>query len=109
MNKPLLQLKHRRFPPPNLDPTMQARRDVHGVCKWFNEAKGYGFLTADDNSGDAFVHFSAIRVAGTEYRTLSPGDRVTYDVVQSFKGPAAGNVRIIERATVPTPKRKPAA
>ncbi|MDD5937850.1 MAG: cold-shock protein [Clostridiales bacterium] len=49
----------------------------HGTVKWFNEEKGYGFISNDDGSGDVFVHFSAIQ--GTGFRTLAEGQKVTYD------------------------------
>lgn len=50
----------------------------HGTVKWFNNEKGFGFISNDDGSGDVFVHFSAIQ--GTGYRTLSEGQKVTYSV-----------------------------
>ena len=50
----------------------------HGTVKWFNNEKGFGFISNDDGSGDVFVHFSAIQ--GTGYRTLNEGQKVTYDV-----------------------------
>ena len=49
-----------------------------GTVKWFNAEKGYGFISNDDDSGDVFVHFSAIQ--GTGYRTLNEGQKVTYNV-----------------------------
>lgn len=49
----------------------------HGTVKWFNETKGFGFISNDDGSGDVFVHFSAIQCQG--YKTLSEGQKVTYD------------------------------
>jgi CspA family cold shock protein len=60
-----------------------------GVVKWFNEKKGYGFIESDDG-GDVFVHFSAIQEDG--FKTLIEGERVTFDVEQGQKGPAAANV-----------------
>jgi len=62
---------------------------VEGTVKWFNDAKGYGFLEKEDG-GDVFVHFSAINAAG--FKTLSEGDRVSFDIEQGAKGPAAVNV-----------------
>ena len=50
----------------------------NGTVKWFNAEKGYGFISNDDGSGDVFVHFSAIQ--GTGYRTLTEGQKVTYEV-----------------------------
>ena len=61
-----------------------------GTVKWFNSDKGYGFI-ARDAGGDIFVHYSAIEGAG--FRVLDDGDRVTYDVGEGRKGPAAQNVR----------------
>ena len=60
-----------------------------GVIKWFNERKGYGFIKQDDGS-DVFVHYTGI--AGTGFRSLNEGDRVTFDIEEGEKGPAAVNV-----------------
>ena len=60
-----------------------------GTVKWFNDAKGYGFIEQDEGP-DVFVHHTAI--VGTGFKTLSEGDRVTFDVEQGKKGPAAANV-----------------
>jgi len=60
-----------------------------GEVRWFNNAKGYGFIGRDDGP-DIFVHYSAI--LGEEYRTLSEGDIVTFEIVQGPKGPQAANV-----------------
>ncbi len=61
-----------------------------GRVKWFNEAKGFGFITPDGGQKDCFVHFSAI--SGSGFRTLNEGDRVEFDIVEGQKGPAAENV-----------------
>jgi cold shock protein len=61
-----------------------------GKVKWFNEQKGFGFIETDDGS-DVFVHFSAIQAGG--FKTLYEGQRVSFDVKQGQKGPAADNVR----------------
>lgn len=63
---------------------------VTGTVKWFNDNKGFGFLTRDDGQKDVFVHFSAIR--GEGFKTLTEGQKVEFDVVDSDKGPAADNV-----------------
>ncbi len=60
-----------------------------GTVKWFNGAKGYGFITRE-SGGDVFVHFNAIQ--GTGYRTLDEGDQVEFEVTQGQKGPQASNV-----------------
>lgn len=62
-----------------------------GKIKWFNDAKGYGFVTPDDGSKDVFVHFSAIQ--GEGFKSLAEGDRIEFDVQSSDKGPKAANVR----------------
>jgi CspA family cold shock protein len=61
-----------------------------GQVKWFNEAKGFGFITPEGGQKDCFVHFSAI--SGSGFRTLNEGDRVEFDIVEGQKGPAAENV-----------------
>ena len=61
-----------------------------GSVKWFNEAKGYGFITPEDGSNDLFVHFSNIQAEG--YKTLAEGAKVTYEARQGQKGPEAVNV-----------------
>ncbi len=61
-----------------------------GTVKWFNEAKGFGFITPDDGSADVFVHFSAIK--GTGFKTLAEGQKVRYEVRKGPKGLQAENV-----------------
>lgn len=61
-----------------------------GTVKWFNEAKGFGFIAQDDGGADVFVHFSAIQ--GQGFKTLTEGQKVTYDVQNGPKGPQASNV-----------------
>jgi CspA family cold shock protein len=61
-----------------------------GTVKWFNESKGFGFVTPENGEKDCFVHFSAIQGGG--FKTLTEGERVEFDVVQGQKGPAAENV-----------------
>ena len=63
---------------------------ITGTVKWFNDSKGFGFITREDGEKDVFVHHTAIQ--GSGFRTLSEGDRVEFDVVQGQKGPAAENV-----------------
>jgi CspA family cold shock protein len=64
-----------------------------GTVKWFNDTKGFGFITPEDGGKDCFVHHTAIQ--GSGFKSLSEGDRVEFDVVQGQKGPAAENVRKI--------------
>jgi cold shock protein len=61
-----------------------------GTVKWFNDAKGFGFITPEDGHKDCFVHHSAIQ--GRGFKSLTEGDRVEFDVVAGQKGPAAENV-----------------
>ena len=62
-----------------------------GTVKWFNEAKGFGFITPEDGGKDLFAHFSAIQEAG--FKTLKEGQRVTFDVGAGAKGPQESNIR----------------
>lgn len=64
---------------------------TRGTVKWFNDAKGFGFITPEDGSKDIFVHHSAITMQG--FRSLTEGQTVEFDVVPGQKGPAAANVR----------------
>ena len=66
-----------------------------GKVNWFNESKGFGFITPDDGSKDVFVHFSAIQ-SGGDFKTLREGDAVEFNVVEGTKGPAAENVVVVE-------------
>ena len=63
---------------------------MRGKVKWFNNQKGYGFITREDGSGDVFVHYSAVQ--GSGFKTLLEGDAVEFEVVDSDKGPKAANV-----------------
>jgi len=66
-----------------------------GTVKWFNDAKGFGFITPENGQKDLFVHHSAIQ--GSGFKSLAEGDRVEFDAVQGPKGPAAENVAKISR------------
>ncbi len=63
-----------------------------GTVKWFNDAKGFGFIQSDDG-GDVFVHQTEIQTDG--YRSLAEGARVTFELTQGQKGPKAANVKLI--------------
>ena len=64
---------------------------ITGTVKWFNDAKGFGFITPQDGSKDVFVHHSAIQ--GTGFKSLTEGQSVTFDVEQGAKGPSAVNLQ----------------
>ena len=64
---------------------------AEGIVKWFNDDKGFGFITPEDGSKDVFVHHSAI--SGEGFKSLGEGDHVVYEVTEGPKGPQAENVR----------------
>lgn len=63
---------------------------ITGTVKWFNDGKGYGFITPEGDDSDCFVHHSAIQAEG--FKSLAEGDRVEFEIVQGQKGPAAESV-----------------
>lgn len=65
---------------------------MSGTVKWFNAAKGYGFIAPSNGGKDLFVHYSSIQDAGNGYRSLNEGDVVEFDVEEGRKGPQATNV-----------------
>ena len=65
---------------------------ANGIVKWFNDSKGFGFIE-QENGADLFVHHSSINATG--FKSLQEGDRVTFDVEQGQKGPAAANVTVV--------------
>jgi len=66
---------------------------AQGTVKWFNAEKGFGFISVDDNGGDVFVHFTAIKADG--YRSLEENQRVEFDITRGPKGAQAESVRVI--------------
>jgi CspA family cold shock protein len=75
-----------------------------GTVKWFNDAKGFGFIEPEEGGADVFAHFSAVQMEG--FRTLKQGGRVTYELVQGPKGHLAQNIRPAETeagSVVPQP------
>ncbi len=66
---------------------------AQGTVKWFNDDKGFGFITVDGGDGDIFVHFSEIQ--GNGFRSLSEDQRVEFDITQGAKGKQASGVRVI--------------
>ncbi|OGS18499.1 MAG: cold-shock protein [Elusimicrobia bacterium RIFOXYA2_FULL_50_26] len=66
---------------------------ARGKVKWFNDAKGFGFVTNDDGSGEMFVHYSAIVGDSDGRKTLKDGEAVEFDIEQNEKGPRAINVK----------------
>ena len=71
---------------------MRVVDNMNGTVKWFNAEKGYGFIK-DEEGKDIFVHFSSINSDG--YKTLEEGQKVTYDLVESDRGPQAKNVTVV--------------
>ncbi|MBL8447346.1 MAG: cold-shock protein [Zoogloeaceae bacterium] len=65
-----------------------------GTVKWFNDSKGFGFITPEDGGKDLFAHFSAIQSKG--FKTLTEGQRVTFDITNGPKGQQASNIRVAE-------------
>jgi len=83
-------LDHSAGQPPFLSIPKEADMSV-GTVKWFNDAKGFGFITPEGGGKDLFVHFSAIQGGG--FKTLKENDKVQFDVTQGAKGAQATNVR----------------
>src|SRR5207247_6215994 len=72
---------------------LEGRKMATGTVKWFSDDKGFGFITPDDSGKDLFVHHSAIQ--GNGFKSLTEGSKVSYDVEQGAKGPAAANVKTL--------------
>ena len=71
---------------------IMSEQRVNGTVKWFNDSKGFGFITPDGGGEDLFAHFSAIQSAG--FKTLAEGQRVNFDVTNGPKGKQASNIQI---------------
>ncbi|HET7025648.1 MAG: cold shock domain-containing protein [Gemmatimonadales bacterium] len=67
---------------------------MQGTVKWFNDAKGFGFITPENGEKDCFVHHTAIKADG--FRSLAEGEKVEFDMVMGAKGPAAENVTKVQ-------------
>jgi CspA family cold shock protein len=72
-----------------------------GTVKWFNDAKGFGFIDPDQGGGDVFAHFSAIQMEG--FRTLKQGSKVSYELIAGPKGMLAQNIQPLEQGVGVTP------
>jgi CspA family cold shock protein len=75
---------------PNSKMKEQETMRTTGTVKWFNDAKGFGFISPEGQNRDCFVHYSAIQAGG--FRTLAEGEQVEFEIVDGPKGPAAENV-----------------
>lgn len=64
-----------------------------GIVKWFNDAKGFGFITPDIGGNDLFAHFSAINMSG--FKTLKEGQKISFEVIQGPKGKQAANIQAV--------------
>lgn len=73
-----------------------------GIVKWFNNAKGFGFILADGNTEDIFAHYSAIEMDG--FRTLKAGQPVEFDIVQAEKGLHAANIKLLQETLNESPR-----
>jgi len=85
-----LKIRHREGGTPGCNVEEEGAMPT-GTVKWFNDAKGYGFITPDDGGEDLFAHFSAIQMSG--FKTLKEGDKVQFEVTQGPKGKQASNIQ----------------
>src|SRR5438874_5146636 len=80
---------------------------AHGTVKWFNDAKGFGFIEPEGGGEDVFAHFSAIQMEG--FRTLKQGGKVSYELVQGPKGQLAQNICPVESGAPARPAQQPSS
>lgn len=85
-----MEYRHRRGETPGSEFSREGAMPT-GTVKWFNDAKGYGFITPDDGGEDLFAHFSAIQMSG--FKTLKEGQKVSFEIVQGPKGKQASNIQ----------------
>ena len=78
-----------------------------GTVKWFNDAKGFGFIEPAEGGADVFAHFSAVQMEG--FRTLKQGSLVSYELTQGPKGDLAQNIKPLDEQGNPLPVNRPAA
>jgi len=79
----------------------------NGTVKWFNQRKGYGFISMDGENQDVFVHYSAIKADEGAFKSLHDGDKVSFDVEKGEKGSEARNVLVTEAAPRQERSRRP--
>jgi len=87
-----LKDKEERLKEPRISGDEQKKKRLNGTVKWFNDAKGYGFIKREDNEKDVFIHSSAVHNSGLKY--LKKGEQLTFEVEDSDKGPSAVNLQI---------------
>jgi CspA family cold shock protein len=89
-----LNISPEALPGPAARAVQQERNDMStGTVKWFNDSKGFGFITPDDGGKDLFAHHTSVQMDG--YKSLKEAQKVSFDVVQGPKGPAASNIRAL--------------
>ncbi|WP_259286173.1 cold-shock protein [Candidatus Nasuia deltocephalinicola] len=77
---------------------------MKGIVKWFNDAKGYGFIISEKNNEDIFVHFSSITMQG--FKTLKEGQNVNFEIIETSKGKQASDVEMIHQLDTEVEEKK---